>query len=169
METGGRCHTPTPFSLPCKFIHRECVQPSMSVHKNLVTFLNKLDKRISSLLPFPVTLLIDFLERKERSSVPLPQRAMLPQVFNAKQTTTLKKRTVFSTSRTTPDPPSAVSASTIRPVRHSYPEEGRAEPAPSSPLHADLHCLHPSPPSVSCPALPPCFGLVFCQWELSSL
>lgn len=61
-----------------------------------LTFLNKLDKRISSLLPFPVTLLIDFLERKECLSVHLPQRAMLPQVFKAKQSTMIMKRTVLA-------------------------------------------------------------------------
>lgn len=49
------------------------------------TVLNKLDKRISSILPFLMTLLMDSVKRKEHSLVHLPEKAVT-LVFEAKRT-----------------------------------------------------------------------------------
>lgn len=136
------------------------------LYTKTLTFLNKLDKRISSLLPFPVTLLIDFLERKECLSVHLPQRAMLPQVFKAKQSTMIMKRTVLALAE----------QRLILPLQFLLPPSAcmaqlpRREEQSPHPAHLCMqtctvytHVFEISLPSVSCSALPLCFGLVFCQ------
>lgn len=79
--------SPLPFSLTWLFLpkNKSHVYNYTKILTSLRTALNKQDKRITSLLPFSITLLIDSVKRKEHSLLHLPEKAVT-LVFEAKQT-----------------------------------------------------------------------------------